>query len=148
MDEIKKAVTEEDIGRLVQSFYARVRKDDLLGPIFKSKISDDHWPKHMDHIQDFWSSVFLKTGRYTGNPLLKHAQLSGLTPEHFIHWLALFKDTAEKSLEPNISIEFITMANRIGLSLQMGLAFQHAQSGQADSPFKSFGIERWRAAMI
>ena len=74
--------------------------------------------------------------------MLKHAQLSGLTPEHFVHWLELFKQTVEKVLEPNSAVEFVAMANRISVSLQMGLAFNHAQSGYEDSPFKSFGLQR------
>jgi len=53
--------SEADIKRLVHVFYGDVRKDAMLAPIFATKIPEDHWPAHMAHICDFWSSVFLQT---------------------------------------------------------------------------------------
>lgn len=134
-------MTEDDIKRLVESFYRRVREDELLGPIFNAKIPEENWPQHLIHIQGFWSSVFLKTGRFEGNPLAKHARLSGLTPAHFARWLELFKDTAETVLEPSAASQFTVMANRIGASLQMGIAVQHQKTGQFDSPFADMGLK-------
>ena len=136
-------LTEDDIRRLVEHFYARVRRDELLGPVFNAKIPEGHWPQHLSHIQDFWSSVFLKSGRFNGNPLAKHILLSGLTPAHFTHWLELFQDTAETVLDPTSAIQFAAMANRIGKSLQLGIAVHHERSGESDGPFAQMGVRRF-----
>lgn len=112
----------------------------MLAPIFATKIDRDDWEKHMDHIADFWSSIFLKTGRFKGNPMLKHAALKGLTPAHFSHWLTLFKDVTNRTLETEQAEAMQMMASRIGQSLQMGLAFNFEKTGQTDHPFKDYGM--------
>ena len=50
-------ISEEALGQLVQRFYARVRQDPLIGPVFNDAISD--WPEHLQKLQAFWSSVML-----------------------------------------------------------------------------------------
>ncbi len=55
-------ITEEALGRLVERFYAKVRSDALLGPVFDRAIAD--WPEHLERLQNFWSSVMLTSGRY------------------------------------------------------------------------------------
>ena len=134
-------LTEDDIQRVVRAFYAEVQKDDMLGPVFAQRIAPNEWDQHMDHIADFWSSIFLKTGRFTGNPMQKHAGLSFITPAHFTRWLELFQATSDRILNPAHAKAMQEMANRIGQSLQMGLAFHHDQEG-ANNPFKAFGISR------
>lgn len=135
-------IDEAAIKSVVHAFYARVRLDPLLAPIFATKIADQDWPNHLDHIVDFWSSIFLKTGRFKGNPMQKHLAIDGLTPEHFTRWLSLFKDTADKVLLPDQSEVMHDMAHRIAQSLQMGLAFQHKTLGTTDHPFSEFAIRR------
>ena len=134
--------SEADIKRLVHAFYNSVRQDDLLAPIFAQKIPEDHWPHHMEHICNFWSGIFLKTDRFDGNPLQKHLKLNGLTPDHFGHWLWLFKTTADKVLTPVQAEAIYTMAQRIAQSLQMGIAFQFETSGETDHPFTDFAVRR------
>lgn len=56
------SIDETAIDLLVPAFYARVRADALLGPIFESAIDD--WPHHLAKLKDFWSSVMLASGRY------------------------------------------------------------------------------------
>ena len=43
------------ISELVETFYARVRADERLGPIFNGEIDD--WPDHLAKLKDFWASV-------------------------------------------------------------------------------------------
>ncbi len=85
-------VTEPMIEKLVHTFYARVRRDPLIGPIFNAAIAD--WDTHLVKLCDFWSSVTLMTGRYKGTPMRVHAELPGISHEHFARWLALFQATA------------------------------------------------------
>lgn len=134
-------LSEADIKRLVNSFYARIRQDERLAPIFATKIKSGDWDAHMDHIADFWASIFLKTRQFSGNPMQKHTQITGITPAHFTHWLALFHDTAKQVLSTPQADEIHEMAQRIGQSLQMGLAFHYEKSGQMDHPFTGFGIK-------
>ena len=70
-------LTESSIVRLVDAFYAKVRRDAQLGPVFDRAISADGWPAHLDKMYGFWSSVMLTTGRYKGNPLAVHAAVRG-----------------------------------------------------------------------
>ncbi|MGB0908585.1 MAG: group III truncated hemoglobin [Maricaulaceae bacterium] len=135
--------TEGDISAVTRAFYARVRNDEMLAPIFAQKIPNDvaAWDHHMDHIADFWSSIFLKTGRFKGNPMMKHMALHGLTPEHFTRWLSLFEDTATDLLPPHKSAAMSEMAHRIAQSFQMGLAVHMGKSGGAH-PFEEFGVRR------
>lgn len=43
----------KDIELMVDTFYAEVREDDLLGPIF-NRIIKDNWSKHLDTMYRFW----------------------------------------------------------------------------------------------
>ena len=63
-------IDDEDLQRLVDRFYAKVREDDLIGPIFNSAIGD--WPEHLRKLGAFWSSVMNCSGRYKGNPMAAH----------------------------------------------------------------------------
>jgi len=78
----------------VRVFYAKVRKDPDLGPIFDAAIGD--WDQHLDRMTDFWSSVMLTSGRYSGNPMIKHMRQKAIRPAHFVQWLALFELTARE----------------------------------------------------
>lgn len=133
-------IGEDDIEKVVHAFYAKVRLDPLLAPIFATKIKGEDWPDHLAHIIDFWSSIFLKTGRFEGNPMRKHLALDGLTPSHFIRWLSLFKETTDTVLTAEQSHTMHAMAQRIAQSLQMGLAFNFEKSGDSNHPFVEFGI--------
>ena len=66
-------VTEDMIRELVHAFYATVRRDPLLGPIFNAKVGN--WDEHLTTLCRFWSSVMLLTGAYKGRPMVVHAAL-------------------------------------------------------------------------
>lgn len=69
-------VTEEMIHAVVHAFYAKVRRDPALGPIF-ARVIGDTWDTHLAKMCDFWSSVLLMTGRFKGTPMAAHARLPG-----------------------------------------------------------------------
>lgn len=114
-------IDEAMIETLVHRFYARVRQDGLLGPVFEQHISD--WGPHLQRMCAFWSSVALMTARYHGNPMAKHGPLA-VDAEHFDRWLALFEDTAREVCPPAAADHFIERAQRIAQSLEMGIAIQ------------------------
>ncbi len=90
-----------DIDRLVNDFYARVKVDELLGPVFND-IAGVDWPSHIPKIADFWETALFRSGNYRGNPLRPHLQLSQQTEmdrEKFQHWLGLFFASADSLFE-------------------------------------------------
>ncbi len=78
---------EEILRDLVHSFYDKVRRDAVLGPIFAARITD--WGPHLERMVAFWSSVALMTGRYHGRPVPAHTPLP-IDGAHFQRWLGLF----------------------------------------------------------
>lgn len=117
-------IDEAMIERLIHSFYADVRADPMLGPIFAAIIED--WTPHLAQMCAFWSSVVLMTGRYHGRPMEKHSPLP-IAAAHFDRWLALFEAAARRECPPAAAEVFIERARRIGESLELGLAGQRGQ---------------------
>jgi hemoglobin len=64
-----------DIDLLVHSFYAKIRKDALLGPIFNSHISEEQWPKHLKMLTDFWETNLFGLQKFKGSPSSKHLKV-------------------------------------------------------------------------
>lgn len=123
-------LTDEALQQLVDLFYARVREDDLLGPVFNAAIAD--WPGHLDKLGAFWSSVMLTSGRYKGNPMAAHLrQARRIKPEMFARWLELWAETARETLDPAGADAVAAKAGRIAESLQLGLFFKLQPSGAA-----------------
>ncbi|HEX7157967.1 MAG TPA: group III truncated hemoglobin [Edaphobacter sp.] len=118
-------ITEPEISLLVDRFYAKVRRDPDIGPIFNAIIDD--WPHHLALLKDFWSTVLLTTGRYKGDPMMKHLQLS-LDPPHFERWLALFAETANEVLPLNHAATVIAKSRRIAQNFQAGISYHRARS--------------------
>lgn len=114
-------VTEGMIAVLVHSFYAKVRRDDLLGPIFEQAVGED-WDAHLAKLADFWSSVTLMSRRFSGAPMAAHAALPELGAEHFARWLELFGKTARSVCPPAAAAMFEARAAMIAQSLQLGIA--------------------------
>jgi len=83
----------EDISKLIHTFYAEVREDDLLGPIFNKMIKD--WDTHLDLLVDFWETNLFFVKKYTGNPLEAHVRADKvfnhtINEFHFGTWLNLW----------------------------------------------------------
>lgn len=118
----REEITEDGLKVLVDSFYLRVRRDPLLGPVFNDAISD--WPEHLDKLQAFWSSVMLTSGRYKGRPLpahIKHGER--ITPASFERWLAIWRETTDELMTPAAAAALQDKAGRIAESLSLGIDF-------------------------
>ena len=113
-------VSEETIRRQVHTFYARVRQDEVLGPVFNDAIDD--WDEHLAKLYDFWSSVLLATGRFRGSPMAAHARRPAIQDEHFPRWLDLFERTAQEVCPPRAAALFVEKSRMIGQSLRLGLS--------------------------
>jgi hemoglobin len=126
-------VTEAMIHELVHAFYAKVRLDPTLGPIF-NRVVGDHWDAHLAKLCDFWSSVLLMTGRFKGTPMAAHARIPDIQPAHFAHWLRLFHETAEAVCPPEAAALFAAKSEIIAQSLQMGIAVSRGEPPPARGP--------------
>ncbi|MGE0061664.1 MAG: group III truncated hemoglobin [Xanthobacteraceae bacterium] len=115
-------IDEPMIERVVRGFYAKVRQDPMIGPVFEARIAD--WEPHLQRMCQFWSSVALMSGRYHGSPMVKHLPLP-VDAAHFDRWLALFRETVRALCPPAAQTHFIERAERIAESLEMGIASFH-----------------------
>lgn len=86
--------TLQDIQLLVNTFYGKVREDELIGPIFNGVIKNK-WPEHLEKMYRFWQTVLLQNQTYFGSPFPPHAFLP-IAKEHFNTWLALWHQTIDE----------------------------------------------------
>ncbi len=91
----------DDLRRMVDDFYGRVRKDELLGPIFEAHVQG-RWPEHLRKMVDFWSAALLHERGYSGNPRAVHARLD-VEPRHFRRWLDLFAETVRALFSEDVA---------------------------------------------
>lgn len=116
-------IDEAFISKLVDEFYARVRVHPYLGPVFNGAVED--WPDHLAKLKQFWESVALNAGVYTGRPMQAHLKVKAIEPAHFGEWLFLFEQTLRDLAADERAVEyFMVRANRIGESLKLGLFFR------------------------
>ncbi|MGE3746402.1 MAG: group III truncated hemoglobin [Sphingomonadaceae bacterium] len=126
MVDVAERIDEPGLRHLVSAFYARVRADAELGPIFNGAIGD--WSEHLEKLTDFWSSVMLTSGRYKGQPVPAHMQhRDRITPALFARWLALWAQTTNDLMTPAAAAALQAKAARISESLQLALFFQPRQ---------------------
>lgn len=119
------AIDEPLISAIVDAFYAQIRLDPTLGPIFEARITD--WDMHLHKLKRFWSSVTLLTGGYKGMPLQTHLDLPTLDRDHFMTWLRLFDETLARYCTPAQAEVFQSRAARIAQSFQLAIAQQRGE---------------------
>jgi hemoglobin len=121
---VPEGLDEAMVRAVVDSFYAKARRDPVIGPVFNAAIADEEWPAHLDLITDFWSSMLLGSGRYGGRPMQAHLKLPGLEDRHFARWLQLFGETVRELCPPRVAALFVDRAERIGHNFRLGLAMR------------------------
>jgi len=89
----------EDVKLLVDTFYASIQNDDMLGIIFNQNIQD-RWPEHLDKMYRFWQTLLLEEYTYDGRPFPPHAHLP-IKQVHFDQWLSIFSTTIDSLFEGN-----------------------------------------------
>lgn len=93
--------TRADIINLVNTFYTRVKENNIIGPIFNEIINVD-WDHHLPKMYDFWESILFGKATYKGNPMLTHFDINkkaALKNEQFEAWKTLFIKTVEDLFE-------------------------------------------------
>ena len=117
MDLLYQRIGERDgISRLLRHFYADVRQDPLIGPIFDVQIKD--WNRHLEIIASFWEAVIGGPRGYAGSMPMKHLPLR-LREEHFERWLFLWQANCRAQLPTDVAREMIALANHIAHRLRI-----------------------------
>ena len=123
MDPSQAAEIEAALPALVRDFYARVRQDPELGPVFEDAVDD--WDHHLATLVDFWSSVMLTSGRYKGNPMQVHMRHGArISSQMFQRWLALWTETTAEMVSPPVAAVMQAKAARIAQSLDLAIHFR------------------------
>ncbi|MFD0861808.1 group III truncated hemoglobin [Sungkyunkwania multivorans] len=125
----KKIENREDVFLLVSSFYKKVRKDALLGPIFNTHIND--WDHHLQHLTDFWEGNLFFIKQFEGNPLKKHIEVDQkeghtIEAQHFGVWLHLWFQTIDELFEGENAYIAKNRARKMGTFFHLNI-FQARQ---------------------
>src|SRR5205085_1360397 len=96
--------------RLLRHFYADVRQDPLIGPIFEARIED--WNEHLAIITSFWQTVLGGARTYSAPMPTMHMPL-GLQAEHFERWLFLWQANCRAQLPSEAAAEMIDLAQHL-----------------------------------
>lgn len=113
--------TEADVKTLVDSFYDKVGRDELLSPIFND-VAEVDWAEHLPIMYRFWGSLLFRHGDYRGQPWPKHAVLP-VNPAHFDRWLKLFKQTVDEHFSGPKALEAKNLAASIADTFQNRFGF-------------------------
>ena len=93
---------QEAFERLINAFYDRVERDNLLSGFFPGGVSAEH----RDHVIDWWSEVFGGPARYTDElggyeAMLAHHRGLGITPEQRFRFASLMGLAADDAGLPD-----------------------------------------------
>jgi hemoglobin len=93
---------QDAIRRLLDCFYDRVERDELLAPYFPGGVRE----VHRDHVSAWWSEVFGGPARYTEElggyeTMLAHHRGLAITPEHRQRFVALLSVAADDAGLPD-----------------------------------------------
>lgn len=120
-DAAKAGIGEADIRRFIPAFYANVRRDPVLGPVFDGIIGDN-WQAHIDTVCSFWLSATRLDRRYDGRSFTPaHVRHSAIRADLLPKWLTIFRATAREICTPAQADALIGIAERMAGSLAISL---------------------------
>lgn len=124
-------ITGDDIKVLVDSFYDKVRKDNVIGYIFNEIIGED-WSHHLPIMYQFWSTILLSQPGYRGNAVAKHIEIDKrilLKDEHYKQWISLWTETIDELFAGEVANE---AKNRASLMMHLiSMKVEMARSGKS-----------------
>ena len=114
----------DDIIRLVNTFYDKVKPDETIGYFF-NRVVDVNWEKHLPVMYNFWENIIFHAGGYSGNPMKHHMELHEKSPmkkEHFNRWIQLFNETVDELFEGAHAEQAKQRALSIATVMQINIA--------------------------
>ena len=121
MTELKDILRLEDVKILVDTFYGKIRQDDLLADIF-NQIIQDNWSTHLEKMYRFWQTVLLSEHTYNGSPFAPHAKMP-VEALHFNRWKTLFFETVDEKFSGEKANEAKWRAEKMAEMFQMKIAY-------------------------
>ena len=115
-----------DVSLLVRSFYSKIRKNAILGPIFNDAIPENHWEVHLEKLTDFWETNLFGIPKFKGNPMQAHRNLDmannhALDMEHFGRWIQLWFQTIDEHFEGELAVKAKRASRKMATGLFMGM---------------------------
>jgi hemoglobin len=117
-----------DLHGVLVEFYATIAGDPLLAPYF----AEVDMAEHMPRIVAFWSTMIFRTAQYSGNAFRPHAQMPGLTADHFSRWMAVLEATVDARFAGPRAEDMKQFGHRVAYSMQIRLGIQ---------PFAGFTVD-------
>lgn len=134
------SITEQSIGTLVERFYAKVRRDTALAPIFEKALAG-RWDAHIGTMRQFWCSALRVKRDYFGDMLAAHQRLGKLPRLLLLRWLLLFRKTVDECFTEAPAEIIFDRALKTARNLKSALT----QSGARPLPSDAIG---WSAGRI
>ena len=116
----KDITTRADVELMVNTFYAKVRSDELIGPIFND-VAQVVWETHLPKMYSFWNSLIFGDASYRGHPFRAHVPLP-VGASHFNRWLLLFELTIDELFSGDVATHTKLRAKSIAHIFQSKLA--------------------------
>ncbi|WP_316789063.1 group III truncated hemoglobin [Pedobacter frigoris] len=113
----------EDIQYLVETFYQKALKDELIGPVFNA--ANFSLEAHVPVMVTFWETILLDVVTYKGNPMLKHITLDKtvpLEPEHFDRWMSIWTMTVTDKFNGLNAQQAVNRADSIAKLMRFKIA--------------------------
>lgn len=113
---------DESIARLMEHFYAAIRRDPELGPVFE-RIIGDAWNEHLHRINLFWCSALgLRKGYVGSNFMPAHLRHAEIRVELLESWMALFEQTVATHIHEQYRAKLLHVARAMAENLRISLA--------------------------
>jgi hemoglobin len=130
----------EALGQLTEAFYAKVREDDVLAPVFADM--DD---QHPQHVAAWLGEVFGGPGAYTahhgGHPHMARQHLGrAITEQQRRRWVTLLQDAADDVGLP-VDPEFRAVFTYY---VEWGSRMALVYSGEDPPPVDAAPVPRWQ----
>ena len=112
-------VSRQAMHDLVHAFYAAVRADPELGPVFEAELHD-RWDAHLARMVDFWCAATKVARGFRGDVYHKHMALPHMKPLHLQRWLRLWRAQTQALFAPEAAAELQATAIGVARVLHLG----------------------------
>ncbi|MFZ4796260.1 MAG: group III truncated hemoglobin [Bacteroidia bacterium] len=103
-------ISETAIDFLVEEFYTKIQKNEVLAPFF----INTNWEHHLPRMKQFWCFILLDKPGFKGNIYDAHSNKQIKSP-HFDVWLQLFCETVNENFEGAIAAKAIEKAKELSM---------------------------------
>jgi hemoglobin len=115
-------VTREQIRAVMNAFYSRVRRDEILGPVFDKVVAEADWPAHLEKVARFWDLAFRLDHNYAAHGFMSaHMKHMHIREEQTRRWLQLFDESLGETCSEREAAAFRAIAQAMTENIRFGL---------------------------